>query len=201
MPIIYTIGHSNREMSQLATMLRCYSIDAVADVRSSPFSKIHPQFNRDVLAASLALAKVEYVYLGKELGGRSSDRNCYVNGQVSYVRLAQTDAFKRGLERVRSGARKGYTIALLCAERDPLCCHRGLLISRQLCADGERVSHILDQQQIETHDESVTRLLEMTDLQSRHMFKSDAQVIDMAYDIQSIRVAYTQDAEMTGEPD
>ena len=192
---IYTIGHSNRQMAGLAELLQAHRIDAVADVRSAPFSKIHPQFNRDVIAASLALENLEYVFLGKELGGRSSDPRCYVNGQIAYQKLAQTEVFKRGLERVQSGSEKGYTIALLCAEKDPLMCHRGLLISRELSAKGAKVIHILDQQQVETHEESVMRLLELTGLQSRHMFKCDAEVIDMAYDIQAARVAYTQEDE------
>jgi len=70
-PTLYTIGHSNHPIAEFLRLLTANGITAVADVRSQPFSRRNPQFNKDRLAASLAQHNIAYVHLGKELGARS----------------------------------------------------------------------------------------------------------------------------------
>jgi uncharacterized protein (DUF488 family) len=113
---------------------------------------MNPQFNRETLKQALASAGVKYAFIGKELGARSEDRNCYRDGRVQFGLLAQTDLFKQGIERLKSGA-QSYRIALMCAEKEPLNCHRTILIARQLDADGVLVKHILDDGRFEDHSD------------------------------------------------
>ena len=128
---LYTVGHSNHPIDKFVDLLTLHKIDAVCDVRSAPYSKHNPQFNRDPLRQALKQSNISYVFLGKELGARSNDPSCYVNGKVQYDRLAQTDLFQEGIARLRKGM-ESYTVTLMCAEKDPLACHRTILICHQL---------------------------------------------------------------------
>ena len=96
---IFTIGHSTHSAEAFLTLLLQHGVEAVADVRSSPFSRFNPQFNREALEAFLKENGIRYAFLGKELGARSEDRSCYIDGRVQYGRLAQTALFQSGLDR------------------------------------------------------------------------------------------------------
>ena len=130
---LFTIGHSNLELARFLSLLSRHGIEAIADVRSQPYSGRNPQFNRDSLERALASHKVIYVFLGDQLGGRMND---FVpgNGAQRYRWMAQTEKFSSGLNRIRDGVRK-YRLAMMCAERDPLKCHRSILICRHLRDD------------------------------------------------------------------
>src|SRR5215471_17948397 len=99
-----------------------HHVNPLADVRSVPHSRLHPQFNRDALTEALKKEDIGYSFLGRELGGRPKDKSCYKNGRVQYGRLAAAEEFQEGLKRILTGAQK-YRIALMCAEREPLECH------------------------------------------------------------------------------
>ncbi len=156
LPVVYTIGHSNHPIEQFLELLRGTDITAVADVRSVPYSRRWPQFGRDRLAPSLAAAGIAYVYLGAELGGRPADPALLHDGKPDYGRMAAAPAFHAGLDRVMDGARR-YRIALMCAEREPLECHRFLLVSRALHDRGVALRHILADGSIEPHAETERR--------------------------------------------
>jgi hypothetical protein len=111
---VFTIGHSNHPIDAFITLLRQHGITALADVRSAPYSRFQPQFNKDALDRSLKAEGIKYVFLGKELGARSEDRSCYQNGRVRYPLLAETALFRNGLERVMTGA-QNFKIAIMCA--------------------------------------------------------------------------------------
>jgi uncharacterized protein (DUF488 family) len=148
--MIYTIGHSNHPVERFIGLLRQHDIGALADVRSIPFSRFNPQFNRERLATALRAAGIHYVFLGQELGARPKEREYYDGDRVSYAKLAQSEAFRRGLERVLAGMRE-HRIALMCAEREPTQCHRTLLISPELERAGVPVTHILPDGSVQTH--------------------------------------------------
>ena len=155
--MIYTIGHSNHSAERFIELLRQHDIAALADVRSMPFSRFNPQFNRERLAAALRDAGVEYIFLGQELGARPKEREYYDGDRVSYAKLAQSERFRNGLERVVTGSRE-HRIAMMCAERDPSHCHRALLISPELEQAGEHVSHILADGSLEAHTQLMQRV-------------------------------------------
>ena len=193
---IYTIGHSNHERDAFIALLQQAGITALADVRSQPYSRLHAQFNREPLQEALRAAGIQYVYLGDLLGARSDDPACYENGRVHYARLAQTESFQTGLDRVIAGARQ-YRIALMCAEKDPLDCHRTILVSRQLTARGVNVTHILADGGVESHDGAVHRLVLQWDMQLDDLFRSPDEVIESAYAQQEEQIAYREAADET----
>jgi len=185
---LYTVGHSNRSLEDFLLTIKSHGITAIADVRSQPYSRMHPQFDREVLAASLKAAGIAYVFLGKELGARTLDLSCYVEDKVQFDRLACTAVFKEGLERVRDGM-KQYRLALLCAEREPLACHRTILVARQLAMQGIPVRHILSPTEAEDHTQTTDRLLHELDMDEGNLFLNREELIAEAFRLQGERVA------------
>ncbi len=189
---VYTIGHSNHEFAKLLVLLQQHAVTAVGDVRSAPYSKRYPQFSREPLEKALREAGIAYVYLGKELGARSEDPTCYENGSVKYERLAKTELFQSGLDRVERGL-ESNTLALLCAEKEPLHCHRTLLVARHLEARGTRVEHILEDGSTEWHGDTITRLLRQLHQPEADLFRTHDQIVADAYAAWGDKIAYTRD--------
>ncbi len=192
---IYTVGHSTNTFDQLVSLLRRHEITAVADVRSQPYSRLNPQFNKRPFKTALKKCGLSYVFLGEELGARSTDPKCYVNGKVQYELLAKTTAFQRGLERLQKGVGK-FRVAILCAEKEPLFCHRTILVARHLHDRGFTVRHILESGILEDHDSTMDRLLKLLRLPEQDMFRTRAEIVAQAYAMQGERIAYGSD-EMT----
>jgi uncharacterized protein (DUF488 family) len=190
--LVLTVGHSTHSFDAFLNLLRRHSVTALADVRSAPFSRFNPQFNKDALERDLKLHAISYVFLGRELGARSSDPSCYENGRVQYARLARTGRFRQGIERVMRGAHR-HRIALLCAEREPLECHRTLLVSRALDEQGVPVAHILGDGGLETQHDAMERLLDMTGLPHQDLFLSREELISHALARQEEKVAYVDE--------
>ena len=195
---VFSIGHSNHSLEAFSGLLAQYRIDVLADVRSTPHSRFNPQFNRDALAVDLNAREVEYAYFGRELGGRPRDPLCYEGGRVCYDRVAATRGFQRGLAKVMDAA-KSRRIALMCAEKEPLDCHRTLLVARALDAQGVEVHHILADGRLETHADTITRLLKHHDLNpDGDMFATHEELIALAIGQRAKRVAFAQQAPRSG---
>lgn len=191
---IFTIGHSTQPIEQFVGRLRDYEINAIADVRSVPFSRHNPQFNRDELRRSLKLTGIHYVFLGKELGARTQDECCYVDDRVQYDLLAKTEQFKAGIARVLDGARS-YKIALMCAEKDPIECHRAILVARELVREGCNVNHILGDGSLESQEATLSRLVKRLEQEhARDLFRQGVFSTDEAYETQGRRIAYHRNA-------
>lgn len=189
--VLYTIGHSNHPAETFIELLRQHEITAICDVRSTPYSRRNPQFNRETLKTSLTEHDIAYVFLGAEFGARSLDPSCYKNGKVQYSRLAKTDAFRRGVERLRDGMTR-YHVALMCAEKDPLTCHRSILVCRNLKAPALSIVHILADGQTESHEAAERRLLELAKIPEDDLFLDEQALLAKAYDIQAERMAYVR---------
>jgi uncharacterized protein (DUF488 family) len=153
---ILTIGHSNHALERFVTLVEGAGVSTIADVRSKPVSRFVPHFNRARLEAALAERGISYVFLGRELGGRPDNPSLLRNGKPDYAAMARTPAFEAGLASVieESAKRK---VALLCAERDPLDCHRFRLIGRELAARQIPVAHILSTGEIEPQADTERR--------------------------------------------
>ncbi|HYM55603.1 MAG TPA: DUF488 domain-containing protein, partial [Solirubrobacteraceae bacterium] len=142
-PVIWTIGHSNHTIDRIAELLSAEGVEFVADVRSYPYSRIAPQFNREELDAALREAGVRYLFFGAELGGRPSLEEHYdEQGHARYDRMAEQPMFRMAIERLLSGCRE-HRVALLCSEGQPQECHRRLLVGKVLTDHGVRLRHIL----------------------------------------------------------
>ena len=187
---IFTIGHSDHDIQRFMELLVGQGISAVADVRSVPYSKFTPQFNRDQLSAALGAADIRHIFLGNELGARRVEPECYVDGKARYELIARVPRFKEGLCRLQEGMRR-YRVALMCAEKDPVTCHRAILICRHLRPLGMTISHILDDGRVESQAEMEERLLKLTGVEGEDLFSGRAEAIERAYDIQGERIAYS----------
>jgi len=190
-PSLFTIGHSDHEMPELIALLTRHGVNAVADVRSRPYSRFHGQFNRETLAEALHRVSIQYVFLGRELGARRIEPESYQNGQARYDLISRLPAFHDGLDRLRHGLASHRT-ALLCAEKDPITCHRMVLVCRQLRFESIEIRHILENGSIETTDQVEARLLEAVELPTEDLFHNREQLIEQAYDIQAERIAYVE---------
>lgn len=186
---ILTLGHSTHALEHFFSLLEQHKITAIADVRSSPYSGMNPQFNREPLTQSLKDAGIAYVFLGEELGARSDDPACYDDRKVNYDRLAETNAFTSGLQRVLDGSNT-YKLAMMCAEKEPLDCHRTILVSRHLVASGAEVLHIHADGSIESHDHAVSRLRKQLRLSDAELFRTTGEIDAEAYERQGNRIAY-----------
>lgn len=190
---VFTIGHSTHSVEAFLALLRQHGVEAVADVRSSPFSRFNPQFNRENLQRYLEENGIRYVFLGKELGARTEDRSCYENGRVQYARLARTPLFQVGLDRVRQGSGK-YRVALMCAEKEPLECHRTLLVSHALDQQGQAVVHIHADGNLETHEAAMERLTDVVGIPGEDLFRSREELLAEALARQEERIAYADES-------
>jgi uncharacterized protein (DUF488 family) len=188
---VLTIGHSSLPYERFLALLRKANVTAIADVRSSPHSRRFPHFSQDQLREELRLDGVSYVFLGKELGGRPEARALYCDGVADYEKMANTPEFAAGLERVMNGA-KTYRIALLCSERDPLDCHRCLLVGRALAERGVRVGHILDDGTVAPHAQIERKLLELASRDADDMFASGKDQLAAAYRERARKVAFAE---------
>ena len=195
---LFTIGHSTHSVEGFLELLRMHRINAIADVRSSPYSRHTPQFNRELLQAFLKDQGIAYVFLGKELGARGGDPSSYLDGQVQFNLLAQTGLFKKGLDRLRKGA-SFHRITLLCAEKDPIRCHRMILVCRHLRAD-LMIQHIQEDGRLEQNDQAERRLMRELRIPESDLFASEQELIDRAYDLQGKRIAYVEKSGENGEP-
>lgn len=142
MPAILTIGHSNHSLDHFLGLLQGAGVEMVVDVRSTPASRRQPQFNKASFAQALHAAGLSYLWLGRELGGRPADPALFTDGIADFERMAETKSFREGIARVL-GEADWLRLALMCAEKDPLDCHRCLLVGRALTEQGAEVRHIL----------------------------------------------------------
>jgi uncharacterized protein (DUF488 family) len=160
---ILTIGHSRHSWERFTPLLAGAGVEVVADIRSAPRSRFSPHFNKDAMAAALAARSVEYVFLGKELGGRPQSQALYTEGVADYEKMAASPEFRLGLDLLMESAAR-RSVAAMCSEADPLDCHRCLLVGRALAEQGVDVRHILASGAIVTHAEIEERLLSLENL-------------------------------------
>jgi uncharacterized protein (DUF488 family) len=188
---VMTIGHSTLPYEDFVARLQASRVTAIADVRTSPFSRHFPQFNRDDLRDGLRSDGISYVFLGKELGGRPRDRSYYANGVADYEKMATAESFEKGLDRLIEGAKK-YRIALMCSEHDPLDCHRCLLVGRALATRGVTVTHILSGGRTATHSDIEEQLLQMSGDMTDDLFASREERLVVAYRARARKVAFDE---------
>jgi len=193
-PTLYSIGYATKAIETFIAQLQQYGINAIADVRSVPYSKAFHDYHKENLAAALKQNNIYYVYLGEELGPRSKDDSHYdEHGQVQFDRVAQSDLYRQGVARLQEGLNKGLTIALMCAEKDPADCHRSLMIGYDLQRRlNTPVQHI-------THDGNLEPQRDMElRLRSEHgadndLFSTEEEQIELACKTQCQLKAYKRE--------
>jgi uncharacterized protein (DUF488 family) len=186
---IFTIGHSNLEISDFINLLLANKIELLVDVRSAPYSKLYPHFNRNPLEVSLTKNSIKYIFLGDSVGGRSNNIKDYSKGRVVYKKIAEKKEYISSINTIIQNSSK-YKIVLMCSEKEPLECHRTLLISRSIEAHMVKILHIHRDGQIESQSEGIQRLLKIWKLDSPNLFGEDAERIDEAFTKQESKYAY-----------
>ena len=193
--MLFTIGHSTHPFPHFANLLRINGITAVADVRSAPYSRYNPQYNRETLKAALESVGIAYSHLGPQLGAHREEPESYgPGGQVDFARTATSIAFREGIQRVKTGQQR-YSIAMMCAERDPITCHRNLLICRFIREELSDIAHVRGDGTLETHDQLESRILAECKLPQRDLFRSRADLVKLAYETLAQQNAFVRDEE------
>lgn len=190
MNTLFTIGHSAHTIDSFISLIQEHAIQVIADVRSKPYSGRFPWFSRQPLEHSLKAIGIKYVFLGRELGARRCEKECYDEGKATYERIAATPVFHEGLDRLRKGIRQ-YRIALLCAEKDPLDCHRTILVARY-ATKFSNIKHILGDGSIEPHKAAEDRLLRRYQLGSSDLFRNRNELLLEAYARRGREISYTE---------
>ncbi len=190
---VLSIGHSNLAYDVFLERLQDADVTAVADVRSAPFSRHFPHYNRDTLKEALPRAGIVYVFLGEELGGRPTQSSGFTGGVADYEKMAASEAFHRGIDRLHAGART-HRIAMMCSERDPMDCHRCLLVGRALAERGVAVEHIVGLGETISQTEIEARLLALSGKDHWDMFATDSERLGDAYRARARKVAFADQA-------
>ena len=186
---LFTIGHSNIPAERFIALLRGAGVDAIADVRSIPASRFCPWFSAKNLAPLLTGANMDYVFFGDELGGRPRDPSLYCDGVADYGAMAQRPGFRADLDRLLAMTGQ-QRLCLMCSERDPLDCHRCLLVARALAARGVSVGHILHNGEIKSHTATERRLLEAAGEDADLLVTGQDERLAAAYRRRARAVAY-----------
>jgi uncharacterized protein (DUF488 family) len=195
--VLYTVGHSNLDFTEFLKLLKNGAVELLVDVRSRPQSARFPQFSQQVLERSLENESISYLFLGEELGGRPDAPDAYrPDGLVDYRVRRNSYAFRSGLDRVLMELEQ-HPLALMCAEEDPLECHRFLMVCPELVRAGVHPLHIRKGSRIETQEAAETRLLEshgFGDVAENTLFPAArAEALEQAYDLQARKSAFRVD--------
>jgi uncharacterized protein (DUF488 family) len=185
MRTFYTIGHSNHPIEKFLDLLKTYEIDSLCDVRSKPYSRYHPQFRYEQLKTVLQKQDIHYVFLGQALGGKPDDLSCYEEGELQYARVVETERFQTGLLELKTQI-STFRVALMCAEKEPLDCHRTILICRHLRDEQFTIKHILANGCLEDQAHTEKRLIDKFKLAPDLAFK---EKLEQAYERQSQKLA------------
>ena len=184
---LYTIGYAHHTQESFLELLLKYEINCVIDVRTMAYSGFHPQFNKETIKSYLKQHGIYYLHMAEAFGIIKGDARLNTKeGYMDFTKLAKLSIFLEGIERVENGMEKGYHIALMCAEKDPLDCHRTTLVARHLFENGYEVKHILHDGTIETHlavEERMKEKFSPPDDQM-HLFraeKTDKERLEEAY--------------------
>ncbi len=190
---IYTIGHSNLTYEEFIKLLKKYAINVIIDVRSQPFSRRFPQFNKHELDNLLEKSGICYSYRGDKLGGRPKNPSFYEKQRVSYERLGRDKEFNEAIDDLIKLA-SSKIIALMCSEKDPMDCHRALLIGRILKNKNVLVQHILANGKVESQDDLEKRMLGEESGQMLLVAPGNREeMLDEAYRRQAEKVAFKTD--------
>lgn len=196
-PTIYTIGHSTHQLEYFLELLKENGVNCVVDVRSVPASAYNPQYNQDTLKIFLKHNQITYLHFADEFGARQTDPDLLDDdGKLDFIKVRKTWRFKNGLERIWQGVEKGFIIAIMCSESEPLDCHRFSMVSVGLENDGFDVKHILSNKTIKTQSELENDLLNQFEkkLPQNNLFDSNVTIEDqlkVAYRLKNKEIGYT----------
>lgn len=201
MDSIYTIGYTAFNINEFIQTLKKYNISCVIDVRSSPVSQYYPDYNKDVLEGALKSSDIYYRNYIEEFGARQNNRTYYTkDGYLDFKKFTKSDAFKKGILKITDSMEHGYTFALMCAEKDPINCHRNIMVASEFFKIGYEVKNIMPDGSFQTQPEIESRLLDMyfPDRNQLSLFGeplSDKELISQAYEKRNAEIGYRMEEE------
>lgn len=191
---IYTIGYVSYQPEEMAKVLNHFGVSCLIDVRSNPHSVYYTQYNKEIFAETLKKHGILYRNYAREFGARQEDPRYYSKeGYLDFSVYTQSEQFRQGVQKIDQGIRMGYVFALMCAEKDPMTCHRGIMIGKALEEQGFTVKHIIYPDQIETQQE-----MEQRGIGNQISFFSDEQRIEEFYQSQNRKIGYRPDSGKEG---
>lgn len=196
---IYTIGHSTEPTECLINRLRQYQITCVVDVRSIPYSQFAHQYNGNFIKGILHEAQIVYLHMGKEFGARQDSERYYnAEGILDFEAYQKAPTFQKGFTRIENGIMKGYNIAFMCSEKDPIDCHRNIMVARYFFNHGYSIGNIMIDGTVQEQEEIEERLLDMyfpqrNELNLFEMLegkKEKSQYLSEAYHLRNMEIGY-----------
>ena len=198
MGLLYTIGHSQHTFEYFCKLLNSYNINYILDVRSTPYSNYAKIYNSENLRVLLLYKNISYSYMGKYFGARPRNIELYSKeGYLDFEKVAQSDVFIKGMKNVILGLSRGNNIALMCTEKDPIDCHRAILVARAFTINGINVTHILPDGSLQTQKELDKRLLDMYFPDRTHLsffnfcnIANEEEILKLAYRKRNKKIGY-----------
>ena len=191
---VYTVGYVSYRPEELISTLRSFGVSCLVDVRSNPHSAYYTDFNAETFSRQVERAGMQYRNYAREFGARQEDPRYYhPEGYLDFSLFTRSAAFEEGVEKLRRGMALGYVFALMCAEKDPMNCHRAIMIGRALKDRGFPVHHILYPDRIETQEE-----LEQRAIGDQLSFFPPEQRIEEFYREQNRRIGFRPDTQKEG---
>lgn len=194
--IVYSIGYSGFPIKEFIQTLRNYHVSVIVDVRSLPFSNYFTDYNKETLAYTLKQNGMLYRHYDREFGARQENQSYYAaEGYLDFSRFSHSDSFLQGVEKLCAGMKLGYTFALMCAEKNPISCHRAILVSRAFAQRGYTIIHLLPHGKILTQEEINTQLLDLyfPERAQLTMFgesTNETELLNRAYEKQNAVIGY-----------
>ena len=194
---LYTIGHSTHPIKKFIDLLKLHNINYVIDVRSTPYSKYAQEYDKDNISQILMNNNISYAFMGRYFGARQDNKLLYNNqGYLDFEKVSASDFFNIGLQNVIKGM-ENNRIALMCLEKKPIDCHRAILVANAFYIQGLSVKHILENGNIETHEELNNELLNLyfPDRNQINLFdnKTDEEYLKNAYKLRNKDIGYHKD--------
>lgn len=197
---VFTIGYSGIKINDFITMLIRKNISLVIDVRSLPYSRYYSDYNKENLYNILKKNGIYYRNYAIEFGARQENLQYYPRGYLDFEMFAKSDNFLTGVDKLKKSMEQDYTFVLMCSEKDPLMCHRAILVSRAFHVAGYNVQHLLYNNKIVTQIDLEERLLNkfFPDRNQISLFTntlSPQEYIDEAYRKQNANIGYSIEEE------
>lgn len=198
---IYTIGYSAFSINEFIETIKNFGISCVIDVRSSPFSNYYADYNKDTLERTLKEHNILYRNYANEFGARQTNPAFYSGDIVDFDKFIKSAQFLEGVSKVKKGIERGYKFVLMCAEKDPIKCHRSIMLGKGFSENGFDVKHIVSKKELESQKELEERLLEMyhQDRFQLTLFggeQSDSELLADAYKKQNLTIGYNRNTNI-----
>ena len=202
---LYTVGHSTHPIEYFIGLLKQNNVQYIIDVRSTPYSKYASQYNSEELKTSLLKEDILYFHMGKQFGARQEKRKYYPDGYLDFELFRESEDYKKGLLSIKEGLKR-YNIALMCTEKNPIDCHRAIMVGRGFELDGTDVKHILHDGSLMTQKELNDALKDMyfPDRNQLSIYdavnkNNDAYYLREAYRLRNKDIGYRFGSDKEGE--